>query len=170
MEEQIKETVKYHLVSDVPVGAYLSGGVDSSLVVSIMSQMTDKPLKTFSGDVPYKNYSEIEYARMIAEKYNTDSYELKFIPSLIKTLPEIVWHLDEPSDSLSVAMYYISELARKQVKVVLGGEGGDELFGGYDRYYGNFYASYYALIPPSVRKNNFERRWKNYLKDSGIRV
>jgi asparagine synthase (glutamine-hydrolysing) len=157
LEEQIKESVKYHLVSDVPVGAYLSGGVDSSLVVAIMSQLTEEPVKTFSGDVPYKNYSEIEYARMVAEKYKTESHELRFIPSLIKTLPDIVWHLDEPSDSLSVAMYYISELARKHVKVVLGGEGGDELFGGYDRYYGNLYASYYALIPGAVRKNIFEK-------------
>jgi len=126
LEEQIKESVKYHLVSDVPVGAFLSGGIDSSIIVAIMSQISDGQVKTFSGDVPYKNFSEITYARMIAEKYKTDSHELRFIPSLIKTLPEIVWHLDEPSDSLSVAMYYISELARKHVKVVLGGEGGDE--------------------------------------------
>jgi len=157
LEEQIKESVKYHLVSDVPVGAFLSGGIDSSLIVSIMSQLTNEPIKTFSGDVPYKNYSEIEYARLVAKKYNLLNYELKFIPSLIKTLPEIVWHLDEPSDSLSVAMFYISQLARKHVKVVLGGEGGDELFGGYDRYYGNVYASYYALIPKSIRKILFEK-------------
>jgi asparagine synthase (glutamine-hydrolysing) len=157
LEEQIKESVKYHLVSDVPVGAFLSGGLDSSIVVAVMSGLTKEPVKTFSGDVPYKNFSEIEYARMVAEKYKTESHELRFIPSLIKTLPDIVWHMDEPSDSLSVAMYYISELARKHIKVVLGGEGGDELFGGYDRYYGNLYASYYALMPETVRKNIFEK-------------
>jgi asparagine synthase (glutamine-hydrolysing) len=157
LDEKIKETVKYHLVSDVPVGAFLSGGIDSSLVVAMMSQLTGEKIKTFSGDVPYKNYSEIIYSRMVAEKYQTESYELKFIPSLIKTLPEILWHLDEPSDSLSVAMYYISELARKEVKVVLGGDGGDELFGGYDRYYGNVYASYYALIPKILRKTVLEK-------------
>ncbi|MEJ2617965.1 MAG: asparagine synthase (glutamine-hydrolyzing), partial [Ignavibacteriaceae bacterium] len=152
LDERIKETVKYHLVSDVPVGAFLSGGVDSSLVVAMMSEITGEPFKTFSGDVPYKNYSEINYARMVADKYKTEMHELNFTPSLIKTLPDIQWHLDEPSDSLSVAMYYISELARKEVKVVLGGDGGDELFGGYDRYYGNIYASYYALIPRIFRK------------------
>ena len=157
LEEKIKETVKYHLVSDVPVGAFLSGGLDSSLVVAMMSQLVDGSFKTFSGDVQYKDFSEIEYARLIAQKYNTESYELSYIPSLIKTLPEIVWHLDEPSDSLSLAMYYISELASREVKVVLGGEGGDELFGGYDRYYGNVYASYYALIPKFIRKQIFER-------------
>lgn len=152
LEEQIKESVKYHLVSDVPVGAFLSGGMDSSIVVALMSGMSDKPVKTFSGDVPYKNFSEIEYARLVSEKYKTESHELKFVPSLIKTLPEIIWHMDEPSDSLSIAMYYIAELARREVKVVLGGEGGDELFGGYDRYYGNVYASFYALIPEFFRK------------------
>lgn len=160
LEEKIKETVKYHLVSDVPVGAFLSGGLDSSLVVAMMSQFVDGSFKTFSGDVHYKNFSEIEYARIVAKKYNTESHELSYLPSLIKTLPEIVWHLDEPSDSLSLAMYYISELASKEVKVALGGEGGDELFGGYDRYYGNVYASYYALIPRFIRKQIFDRAIK----------
>ena len=157
LEEKIKETIKYHLVSDVPVGAFLSGGLDSSLVVAIMSQFVNNPVKTFSGDVQYKDFSEIRYAQLVSAKYNTQSFELSYIPSLIKTLPEIVWHLDEPSDPLSLAMYYISELASKEVKVVLGGEGGDELFGGYDRYYGNVYASYYALIPKFIRKQLINR-------------
>lgn len=151
LEEKVKESVKYHLVSDVPVGAFLSGGIDSSLVVAMMSGLTNEPFKTFAGDVPYKDYSEITYARMVSEKYKTQNYELKFVPSLIKTLPEILLHLDEPSDSLAVAMYYISEMASKHVKVVLGGDGGDELFGGYDRYYGNVYASYYAMMPKILR-------------------
>lgn len=157
LDRQIEETVKYHLVSDVPVGAFLSGGLDSSMVVAMMSKFFDKPFKTFAGDVPYQNHSEISYARMVSEKYKTENFELKFIPSLVKTLPEIVWHLDEPSDSLSVAMFYISKLAKQEVKVVLGGDGGDELFGGYDRYYGNIYASIYALIPKVLRKTIFEK-------------
>jgi asparagine synthase (glutamine-hydrolysing) len=157
LDRKIEETVKYHLVSDVPVGAFLSGGLDSSLVVAYMSKFLDQPFKTFSGDVPYKNHSEISYARMVSDKYKTENFELKFVPSLIKTLPEIIWHMDEPSDSLSVAMFYISKLAKKEVKVVLGGDGGDELFGGYDRYYGNVYASIYALVPQVLRKTIFER-------------
>lgn len=155
LEEQLKSTIKYHLVSDVPVGAFLSGGMDSSLIVAMMSQIAGKPIKTFSGDVPYENYSELPYARMLSDKYKTDHYELTINPSLVQALPELVWHLDEPSDPLSVCMYYISELARKEVKVVLGGDGGDELFGGYDRYYGNDLVSYYALIPDYVRKHVF---------------
>ena len=153
LENQLISTVKYHLVSDVPVGAFLSGGMDSSLVVAMMSQISGKPIRTFSGDVPYENYSELPYARMLSDKYKTEHRELTINPSLVQTLPELVWHLDEPSDPLSVCMYYISDLARKDVKVVLGGDGGDELFGGYDRYYGNDLVSYYALIPDYVRKH-----------------
>lgn len=157
LEEQFLSTVKYHLVSDVSVGAFLSGGMDSSLVVAMMSKVAREPIKTFSGDVPYKNYSELSYARMMSDKYKTEHHELTIMPSLVRTLPDLVWHLDEPSDPLSVCMYYISELARRDVKVVLGGDGGDELFGGYDRYYGNVLVSYYALLPEHVRKHIFEK-------------
>ena len=104
------------------------------------------------GDVPYKGFSEIPYARMVSERYGTIGHNLTINPSLIRTMPELVWHLDEPSDPLSVCMYHIAELARKEVKVVLGGDGGDELFGGYDRYYGNAYVSDYVLLPEFFRK------------------
>lgn len=153
LEERLISTIKYHLVSDVPVGAFLSGGMDSSLIVAMMCQIEEKPIKSFSGDVPYENYSELPYARMLSDKYKTEHHGLTITPSLIQTLPELVWHLDEPSDSLSLCMYYISKLARKNVKVVLGGDGGDELFGGYDRYYGNDLVSYYALLPEFLRKH-----------------
>jgi len=152
LDRQVETSVKYHLVSDVPVGAFLSGGLDSSIVVAMMTKFTEQPIMTFSGDVPYQNYSELPYARMVADKYKTSHHELTINPSLIRTLPDLVWHLDEPSDSLSVCMYYISALTRKHVKVVLGGDGGDELFGGYDRYYGNILVSYYGLLPTSIRK------------------
>jgi len=152
LERQMMATVRYHLVSDVPVGAFLSGGMDSSLIVAMMSRYAKEPINTFSGDVPYKGFSEIPYARMVSDRYGTIGHNLTINPSLIRTLPELVWHLDEPSDPLSVCMYYISGMARKAVKVVLGGDGGDELFGGYDRYYGNAYVSYYALLPEFFRK------------------
>jgi asparagine synthase (glutamine-hydrolysing) len=157
LENQMLSTVRYHLVSDVPVGAFLSGGMDSSLIVAMMSQITKEKIKTFSGDVPYKGFSEIRYAMMVSERYGTEAHNLTINPSLIRSLPDLVWHLDEPSDPLSVCMYYISELARKEVKVVLGGDGGDELFGGYDRYYGNAFASYYAILPAVFRKHVLER-------------
>lgn len=152
LHDRIRETVRYHLVSDVEVGAFLSGGLDSSIIVAMMSELQDRPVKTFTGDVPYENYSELPYARAVAERYGSERFEFTMKPSLLRTLPEIVWHMDEPSDSLSSCMYYLSELARQEVKVVLGGDGGDELFGGYDRYYGNIYVDYYAMLPEAVRR------------------
>ncbi|MEN6484308.1 MAG: asparagine synthase (glutamine-hydrolyzing) [Syntrophobacteraceae bacterium] len=152
LENQVRESVRVHMVSDVPVGAFLSGGMDSSLVVAMMAGTTDLPVKTFSGDVPYRSYSELPFARMVSDRYRTEHNELTITPSLVRTLPDLVWHLDEPSDLLSVCMYYISEFAGRQVKVVLGGDGGDELFGGYDRYYGNVLVSYYVLLPDAVRR------------------
>jgi len=151
LDQKVRSSVKNHLVSDVPVGALLSGGMDSTLIVSMMSQMSHEPIKTFSGEVPYEGYSELPYARAVARHYQTEHHELTIQPSLIHTLPKVVWHLDEPSDPLALCMYHLAELVRKKVKVVLGGDGGDELFGGYDRYYGNVMASYFALLPHSLR-------------------
>ena len=153
LDDKIAETVKYHMVSDVPVGAFLSGGLDSSLILANMTKFTSDSILTFSGSVPYQDYSESAYAKLVADRYNTNHHELTIEPSLVESLPELVWHLDEPSDPLAVCMYYISRLTRKHVKVVLGGDGGDELFGGYDRYYGNVLTSYYALMPEVIRKN-----------------
>jgi len=153
LDEKFEETVRYHLVSDVPVGSFLSGGLDSSLIVSMMHKVGVRHFKTFSGEVPYRNFSELPAARLVAEMNGTDHYELTINPSLVRSLPDLVYHLDEPSDPLSVCMYSIAEMASKEVKVVLGGDGGDELFGGYDRYYGNVYAGYYALLPEALRKH-----------------
>lgn len=152
LEEQMLESVRYHLVSDVPVGAFLSGGLDSSIVVSMMRKLTDQPIKTFSVGVDYEGYSELPAARITAQRCGTQHFEETIYPSLVRILPDLVWHLDEPSDPLSSVMYYISEMASREVKVILGGDGGDELFGGYDRYYGNRYVDYYALLPEPIRK------------------
>ena len=151
LEQEIETALKYHLVSDVPVGAFLSGGLDSSLIVAMMSKVVGDNVKTFSGDVPYGNFSEIDYANIVAKKYRTDHHILTVKPSLVHSLPDLVWHLDEPSDPLSVCMFHIAKLAREKVKVVLGGDGGDELFGGYDRYYGNVLVDYYAMLPETLR-------------------
>lgn len=153
LEEQLIESLKLHMVSDVPVGAFVSGGLDSTLVVAmLMKHVVSEPLKTFSVGLPYGGFDESPYARMVAEQYGTQHYEKTIVPSLVDTLPQLVWHLDEPSDPLSVCSFLIAGMAREHVKVVLGGDGGDELFGGYDRYYGNLYASYYAMLPTSIRK------------------
>jgi len=151
LDQEFIKTVEYHLVSDVPVGAFLSGGVDSGLIVAAMSGLTGGGFDTFTGDVDYKTHSELPYAKELSNRYQTNNHVLSFSPRLVDSLPDILWHLDEPSDSLSVAMYYICRLASKHIKVILGGDGGDELFGGYDRYYGNVYASYYAMLPEAFR-------------------
>lgn len=152
LEQRMLEAVRYHMVSDVPVGAFLSGGMDSSMIVGMMAKVSGEPIKTFSVGVPYEGYSELPYANIIAEMYQTQHYVKDIFPSVVRVLPELIWHLDEPSDPLSACMYYISEMASQEVKVVIGGDGGDELFGGYDRYFGNRYIEYYARLPKAVRK------------------
>jgi asparagine synthase (glutamine-hydrolysing) len=152
LEEILIDSLKHHMVSDVPVGAFMSGGLDSTLVVAmLMRHVTNEPIQTFTMGLPYGKYNEAPFAKMVAEKYGTQHHEEIVTPSLTETLPDLVWHLDEPSDPLSICTYLIARIARQHVKVVLGGDGGDELFGGYDRYYGNKYASYYAQIPKSIR-------------------
>jgi len=157
LEQRVVETVRYHMVSDVPIGAFLSGGLDSSLIVAMMSKLSPEPIKTFSVGVPYGDYSELPFARLVANACGTEHYEETVNPSLIDTLPKLVWHMDEPSDPLSICMYYIAAMARRHVKVVLGGDGGDELFGGYDRYWGATIASYYAWLPRPLRQHIMAR-------------
>jgi asparagine synthase (glutamine-hydrolysing) len=153
LEQRLIECLRLHMVSDVPVGAFLSGGLDSTLVVALaMKHVAPEAIQTFSVALPYGEHDEAPYARVVAEQYGTRHYEKTIVPSLVQALPRLVWHLDEPSDPLSVCYDLIAAMAREQVKVVLGGDGGDELFGGYDRYYGNRYASYYTLLPYGLRK------------------
>lgn len=153
LEARMSEAVGFHLVADVPVGAFLSGGMDSSLIAELMTRHTEPGFPTFAGEIPYAGYSELPYARLVADKIGSTQHEISIEPSLVSGLADLVWHLDEPSDPLSVCMYHISSLASQHVKVVLGGDGGDELFGGYDRYFGNVYASYYALLPQALRRH-----------------
>jgi asparagine synthase (glutamine-hydrolysing) len=147
LDEVVRDTVRLHLVSDVPAGAFLSGGVDSSLVTAIMRQVSGEPFKTFSISVPYGAYDEAPKARTVAERFGTDHYEGSVDGNLIRLLPTLVYHLDEPSDHLSACVFRLAEMTAQEVKVALGGDGGDELFGGYDRYYGTRYARYYAALP-----------------------
>ncbi len=153
LESRIEEALRLHLVSDVPVGAFLSGGLDSSLLVAMLAKRVGvKRLPTFTVGLPHPRFDEAPYARRVAQLYDTDHHESTLAPSLISLLPDLIYHLDEPSDPLSLCAYHVSELARRYVKVVIGGDGGDELFGGYDRYYGNAYAGRYARVPAALRR------------------
>lgn len=131
----LKDAVQVRLMSEVPLGAFLSGGVDSSLIVGLMSSMTSRPVKTFSIGFEEDAYNELPYARQIAKYFGTDHHEFVVRPDLISVLPQLVWAYDEPfADSSMLPTYYVSKLARGHVTVVLTGDGGDEIFGGYTRY------------------------------------
>ena len=135
--ERLKEAVKLRLVSDVPLGAFLSGGVDSSAVVALMAELCSGPVKTFSIGFPNKEYDETRYARMVAERYATDHEEMIVEPDAIAVIPKIVWHYGEPfADPSAIPTYYVAQIARRKVTVALNGDGGDEDFMGYSRYAG----------------------------------
>ena len=153
-EERLSASVKSHLMSEVPLGALLSGGVDSSLVVALMSRMSSRPVQTFSVgfDAPGP-YSELPFARRVAEHCHTDHHELIVgAEDLLRELPALVWHQDEPlSEPAAIPTAMVSRLARETVTVVLTGEGGDELFAGYPKYAVEPVARRIAALPAPLR-------------------
>jgi len=131
----LEEAVRLRMVSDVPIGAFLSGGIDSSTVVALMSRLSDGPVKTFSIGFENEAFSELPHARLIARRFGTDHHEFVVKPDAVAILPLLVRHFGEPfADSSAVPQYYLSKLAGESVTVALSGDGGDEAFGGYDRY------------------------------------
>jgi asparagine synthase (glutamine-hydrolysing) len=133
IEETLRRAVRKRLVSDVPLGAFLSGGIDSSLVVALMSQEMGGGCKTFSIGFEHQEFSEAEYARAVAERYQTDHHERVLEPEVLKSLPSLVWEYGEPfADSSALPTGYVSQVSREKVTVALTGDGGDEMFGGYD--------------------------------------
>jgi len=154
LEARVEEALRLHLVSDVPVGAFLSGGLDSSILVAMLAKKIGvRNLPTFTVGLDYARFDEAPYAREVARLYGTEHHERSLSPSLIALLPDLIYFLDEPSDPLSLCTYHVAELAQKHVKVAIGGDGGDELFGGYDRYYGNIYAGRYGAVPAALRRH-----------------
>lgn len=151
--ERFRETVESHLLSDVPVGAYLSGGMDSSLVVAMMAELRGEGVPTFAVGVDDQGFNELPYARIVAGHYRTDHHEEIARPDMVELLPAMVHHLDEPSDPIAACMYHAAALAARHVKVVLTGDGGDEVFAGYDRYFGFRWVSLYATLPEPLRRH-----------------
>jgi len=154
IRERLRASVKQQMISDVPLGALLSGGVDSSAIVAFMAEESSQPVKTFSVGFPFgSRYSELADARRIAQRFGTDHHELVVEASELRdTLPKLVYHYDEPfGDAASLPVYLVSRYARRLVKVVLTGEGSDELFGGYRRIVAEQLHSYASLLPAFLR-------------------
>ena len=151
--ELIDDSVRMQLMSDVPLGAFLSGGIDSSTVVASMSKSSNSSVKTFSIGFDDATYNELPYARAIASRFRTDHTEEILEPDIADLAERLVRHLDEPFGDFSIfPTYLVSEVARKEVKVVLSGDGGDELFGGYDTYVAQQMDRYYRYLPASLRQ------------------
>ncbi len=145
----LKDAVQVRLMSEVPLGAFLSGGIDSSVVVGLMSAMMSQPVKTFSIGFEEDDYSELPYARQVAKRFGSEHQEFFVRPDLVSVLPELVWAFDEPfGDASMLPTYYVSKLAREYVTVVLTGDGGDEIFGGYTHYRREFQIQ---RIPSTLR-------------------
>ena len=156
--ELFRESVRLRLMADVPLGMFLSGGIDSSAIAAVMSGMVREPIKTFSVAFAEREANELEYARLVSEAYKTNHHEVVVSPeNFFAALPKLVWHEDEPiAHPSSVALYFVSQLASRHVKVVLTGEGSDELLGGYGRYRKTILnlgvgAHYHKLLPVDLR-------------------
>ena len=148
LEHRLEEAVRIRLIADVPLGAMLSGGTDSSTVVALMSRASAGPVKTFSIGFKHADFNEADYARMVAKKFQTDHHELILEPNVLETVETLTQTLEEPfGDSSMLPTYYISCLARKHVTVALSGDGGDEAFAGYERYWVHLHHRAHDWIP-----------------------
>lgn len=152
LRDRMVNSIASHLISDVPVGAFLSGGLDSSMIVAMMAKDLGVSFKTFAIGVAETDFDETPFARMVANQYRTEHVEEHVRADMIHTLPEMIWHLDEPSDPIAACFYHAAGLAARNVKVVLGGDGGDELFAGFDRYVGMQRMQTYTHLPGFLRR------------------
>lgn len=160
IEATLRRAVESHLVSDVPVGAFLSGGIDSGLMVALMAQATERPVETFTvgfGDAGSAFIDERAYARQIAERYRLNHHEITVEPRVVDIMDDVVSAFDEPfADDSVVPSYYVSKVAAEHVKVALTGLGGDELFAGYRRHLGVRVGDLYGRVPAVLRNGIFD--------------
>lgn len=153
MEHRLAEAVRIRLISDVPLGALLSGGTDSSTIVALMARASSNPVKTFAIGFRDQDFNEAPYARMVADRFGTDHHELIVEPHLLETVEMLTSSLEEPfGDSSMLPTYYVSQMARKHVTVALSGDGGDEIFAGYDRYAIHLRRQVFERIPSWARR------------------
>lgn len=151
--ERLREAVRLRLISDVPLGVFLSGGIDSSAIVALMAGLSGAPVKTFSIGFDEKEFDELPYARLVAQRYATEHHEFIVRPQATEILDKLVWHYNEPyADPSAIPTYYLAELARRHVTVALNGDAGDENFAGYRRYIPTKRAEQFDRLPPAVRQ------------------
>jgi asparagine synthase (glutamine-hydrolysing) len=161
LEQTLSTAVQSHMLSDVPLGAFLSGGVDSSVVVALMARASRQPVKTFAIGFDESEFNELPHARRVAEHLGTEHHEFVVRPDATRILDRLIWHFDEPfADSSAIPTWYVSELARQHVTVVLSGDGGDELFGGYDRYLPHPRVQSFDRIAPGVGRAVASAAWR----------
>ncbi len=178
LREKLKDAVKIRLISEVPLGAFLSGGVDSSAIVAMMSQILETPVKTFSIGFNEDSFNELKFARVAAKHFNTEHHEFIVTPDLVEIVDELVWHFDEPfADSSALPTFMVSKMAREFVTVVLSGDGGDELFAGYTRYVTDKKRGNLEKLPKFVRQNLLQKisekmphgaKGKNYIYNASL--
>jgi len=184
VSDLLKESTRIRLVSDVPLGAFLSGGIDSSAIVAMMAQVMDRPVKTFSIGFEDKSFDETGFARIISKRFNTEHREFTVKPDALEVLPELIRHFGEPyGDSSAIPTYYLSRLTRQYVTVALNGDGGDESFAGYERYVAMKMAQQHKFlsvisgkllgkiinnIPESTDKKDRINRLKRFINSAGM--
>ncbi|MDP1652038.1 MAG: asparagine synthase (glutamine-hydrolyzing) [Rhodocyclaceae bacterium] len=174
VRDRIEQSVHMQMVSDVPIGAFLSGGIDSSAVVAYMAKHSGQPIRTyaigFSGGAADEFYNELPYARRVAQLFGTEHREIEVKPDVVGLLPKLLWHMDEPiADTAFITTYLVAEFARREVTVILSGVGGDELFGGYRRYLGNHYLSQFDRLPRPLKRAAISMgRWLPSDRHSGL--
>ena len=165
----LREATKMRMISEVPLGAFLSGGVDSSMVVALMAEESSQPVKTFSIGFEEEDFSELKYAKRVAEHIGAEHHEFIVKPDATEILPTLVAHYGEPyADSSAIATYYVARETRKHVTVALNGDGGDESFAGYERYFAMRLAEKYNQLPAFLRGNLVEKVF-NFVPTSEIK-
>jgi asparagine synthase (glutamine-hydrolysing) len=151
---ELEESVKLRLISDVPLGVFLSGGIDSSLIVGIMAKLGGNSVKTFSIGFEEREFDELSYAKLVSNHFSTDHHEFIVKPNAIEILPKLVWHYNEPfADSSAIPTYYVANVTKDFVKVVLTGDAGDENFAGYPRYLRSEWVADFTKLPDKLRKD-----------------
>jgi asparagine synthase (glutamine-hydrolysing) len=152
IRDAIRTATRRRMIADVPLGAFLSGGVDSSAVVAAMAEHASQPVKTFSIGFDYQPFNELPFARQVAELFGTEHHEFVVEPDAVEVIPRIVRHYGEPfADSSAIPSFYVAEMTRRHVTVALNGDGGDESFGGYNRYVSNLVSGRLARLPRALR-------------------